>query len=47
MLSGQLAAGTRMLAKELGISRTMVRIAYDQLTAEGCQTGSIGMMGKL
>ena len=47
ILSGDLAAGrrlpsTRALAVDLGVSRTTVLGAYDQLLAEGYVTGRIG-----
>lgn len=47
ILSGQLAAGTqlpatRMLAHELGVSRTTVMNAFEQLLAEGYVYGKIG-----
>ena len=47
ILSGQIAVGellppTRKLAKELGVSRNVVMIAYDQLKAEGYAEGQIG-----
>ena len=47
ILSGQLAAGTqlpatRILAHELGISRTTVMTAFDQLLAEGYVYGKVG-----
>jgi GntR family transcriptional regulator/MocR family aminotransferase len=47
ILSGQLASGTRLpstrsLAEELGVSRTVVLVAYDQLMAEGYIRGERG-----
>ncbi len=47
ILLGQLGAGfrlpsTRLLAKELGVSRNTVLLAYDQLLAEGYVEGRIG-----
>ena len=47
ILSGALRAGeklpsTRDLAEQLGISRTVVLLAYDQLLAEGFAAGRIG-----
>ncbi|WP_051579859.1 PLP-dependent aminotransferase family protein [Pseudonocardia acaciae] len=47
ILRGQLAAGarlpsTRSLAHELGISRTTVLVAYEQLRAEGYLEGRVG-----
>jgi GntR family transcriptional regulator/MocR family aminotransferase len=47
ILTGQLAPGTRlpstrMLARELGVSRNTVLLAYDQLLAEGYVVGHTG-----
>src|SRR5262245_31589438 len=47
ILTGTFAAGQRMpssrdLAEQLGISRTVVVLAYDQLLAEGFVTGRTG-----
>ncbi len=47
IVTGQLAAGNRLppsrkLAEELGVSRTTVVTAYDQLTAEGFTSGRPG-----
>jgi GntR family transcriptional regulator/MocR family aminotransferase len=47
ILSGQLAAGTRLpptreFAKELGVSRNTVVVAFDQLIAEGYIEGKVG-----
>jgi GntR family transcriptional regulator/MocR family aminotransferase len=47
ILAGQLAPGarlpaTRVLARELGISRNTVLLAYDQLLAEGYAVGQTG-----
>src|SRR5690348_6087594 len=47
ILSGQLAAGTRLpstrtLAKTLGIARTTVVVAFEQLLAEGYVEGQQG-----
>src|SRR5262247_2198687 len=47
ILTGRLKAGnnlppTRELANELGISRTTVMIAYDQLLSEGYIEGRVG-----
>ena len=47
MLEGRLAAGerlpaTRLLARELGISRNTVLEAYEQLQAEGCLQARVG-----
>jgi len=47
ILSGRLRAGDRLpvsrtLARDLAISRNVVLIAYDQLTAEGYVVGRVG-----
>src|SRR5919109_5125529 len=47
ILTGQLAAGTRLpatrvLARELGVSRNTVLLAYDHLLAEGYTLGQTG-----
>src|SRR5215475_5585786 len=47
ILAGPLSAGdrlpaTRDLAEQLGISRTVVLLAYDQLLAEGFVEGRMG-----
>lgn len=47
MLGGRLRAGTRLpstrtLAQELGLSRTTVMNAFDQLFSEGCLEGKVG-----
>ena len=47
ILEGRLATGARLpssraLATDLGVSRTTVLLAYDQLLAEGYVTGRVG-----
>ena len=47
ILAGQLAPGTRLpatrtMARELGVSRNTVLLAYEQLLAEGYAVGQIG-----
>jgi len=40
--SGERLPSTRELAQQLGVSRTVILLAYDQLLAEGFATGRVG-----